>query len=174
MSEEALRFCSAKGYRDCIQATLREYSSDMAFDLITLMDVIEHADDDRLALANMCSHLEPDGLMIITVPAYKMLWNSNDDFSHHKRRYAPNGLRKVIRDAGLKVQSLFGWNRMMFLPTLFYYRIFGPGKMRNNLDAIPSFMNGVLYGLLKAENVICGDRNMFPGVSIVALCGRQK
>ena len=77
MSREALQFCRGKGYTDYFMTTLGDFRADMKFGLIMLMDVIEHVDDDRAALRNMRAHLEPDGLMIVSVPAYDILWNSN-------------------------------------------------------------------------------------------------
>jgi SAM-dependent methyltransferase len=171
MSDAALQYCSGKGYAKCFNATVREFKSEQEFDLIMLMDVIEHIDDDLAALKNMAGMLRSDGLMVVSVPAYDILWNSNDYFSHHKRRYTPRRFRSSIEGSGLKVLRMFGWNRMLFLPTLLYYRIFGPGEMKNNLEAIPSFMNGILYALLKTENFLLSDRNVFPGVSLVAVCG---
>src|SRR4051794_5594519 len=60
---------------------------DGLFDVITLLDVIEHIDDDKEALTAVKALLRPSGLLLITVPAVPLLWSDHDVSVHHRRRY---------------------------------------------------------------------------------------
>jgi SAM-dependent methyltransferase len=109
-------------YRDRISTRLLGdpiYSDpEWTFDLITALDVIEHIEDDRAAVASMVSMLRPDGLMILTVPAFELLWDHHDDINHHFRRYTVSKLRSVLEGQGLKVLQLRYAFRSLFLPKL--------------------------------------------------------
>jgi SAM-dependent methyltransferase len=88
------------------------------FDLITALDVIEHIDDDRGAVSAMAAMLRPGGLLVVTVPAFEVLWDQHDEINHHRRRYTATGLRGTLDIAGLdllEVQYLF---RSLFIPKL--------------------------------------------------------
>ena len=72
-------------------------------DLVLMMDVLEHVDDD-CGLVRDCVDKVPSGAhFVVTVPAFQFLWSGHDVFLQHKRRYRLAGLERVLRDAGLHV-----------------------------------------------------------------------
>jgi SAM-dependent methyltransferase len=72
------------------------------FDLILLCDVLEHVEDDVAVLERLRrDHLAPDGLVLVTVPAFQALFSAHDRFLKHHRRYTLSGLRDVVAAAGL-------------------------------------------------------------------------
>jgi SAM-dependent methyltransferase len=74
------------------------------FDVVTALDVIEHIDDDREALASMCQALKPGGLLVVTVPQHPSLWSEVDDFSRHRRRYTRRELIEKVRTSGYAIE----------------------------------------------------------------------
>ena len=76
------------------------------YDLITLLDVLEHVDQDAASLATICASLRPGGWFVCTVPAYMWLWSDHDVSLHHKRHYTRNGLRKLLLAAGFEIHRL--------------------------------------------------------------------
>jgi 2-polyprenyl-3-methyl-5-hydroxy-6-metoxy-1,4-benzoquinol methylase len=56
-------------------------------DLLLMMDVLEHVDDDKALLGQYLRLLRPGGRCFITVPAFQFLWSAHDVFLEHKRRY---------------------------------------------------------------------------------------
>lgn len=54
---------------------------------ITLLDVLEHVEDDVAAVAELHRVLRPGGLLVISVPALMQLWSEWDVVLHHFRRY---------------------------------------------------------------------------------------
>lgn len=84
------------------------------FDLITLLDVIEHVDDDVLALSTAASKLGQGGRILVTVPAFQFLWTSHDDVNQHRRRYTSGRLRRAMESAGLSIEQLTYFNSYLF------------------------------------------------------------
>jgi SAM-dependent methyltransferase len=84
--------------------------SDASFDLVTILDVIEHIDDDEKVLREAHRVLRPSGLLTISTPAFQWLWSHNDELNAHKRRYSGSELRKRVERAGFRLRRLtFGF-----------------------------------------------------------------
>lgn len=84
-----------------------------------LLDVIEHIEDDEGFLRLLYKKLDPNGILIITAPAFKCLWSSEDDAAGHFRRYSVKGLSKISEEAGFHVVYKNYFMSFLFLPVLF-------------------------------------------------------
>ncbi|SIO66044.1 2-polyprenyl-3-methyl-5-hydroxy-6-metoxy-1,4-benzoquinol methylase [Singulisphaera sp. GP187] len=84
------------------------------FDVVIALDVIEHLDDDRAAVATLGQLAKPGGgLVIVSVPARPDLFSEFDAIQGHRRRYLPDGLRRAFDETGLEVESVFWWGAWM-------------------------------------------------------------
>jgi SAM-dependent methyltransferase len=72
-------------------------------DLVLMMDVLEHVDDDRGLLMDYAAKLPSGAHFLVTVPAFRFLWSGHDVFLEHKRRYRLGEIEAVVRAAGLEV-----------------------------------------------------------------------
>lgn len=72
-------------------------------DLILLMDVLEHVDDDVGFLTHYANKVPRGARFLISVPAFDFLWSDHDVFLEHKRRYQLDQIEDVTRRAGLTV-----------------------------------------------------------------------
>ena len=71
--------------------------------VVTLLDVIEHVEDDAGLLTALAARMRPGAGLIVTVPALGWLFSSWDaDLGHH-RRYGRRAVAKLVRDAGFEV-----------------------------------------------------------------------
>ena len=72
-------------YRDQIESHPLGYQlyDDWQFDLITALDVIEHIEGDRNAVKNLVRLLKVGGRLVISVPAFMLLWDHHDEINHH-------------------------------------------------------------------------------------------
>jgi len=61
-------------------------------DTVVCLNVLEHIEDDRTALAHMHKLLKPGGRLILLVPQYQWLFGTYDKAAGHYRRYS----RKVV------------------------------------------------------------------------------
>lgn len=76
-----------------------------------LFDVVEHIEDDVAFLRSLHSLMRPGGRLYLTVPAFQMLWSSEDDYAGHHRRYSTRTLTGSLNKAGFEVEyiSYFFW-----------------------------------------------------------------
>ena len=85
-----------RGYRSLpAEGTALPFAPE-TFDLIALLDVIEHAPDDRSLVAEAYRVCRPGGLVAVTTPAHQWLWSHNDVINHHRRRYTATSLRELL------------------------------------------------------------------------------
>ncbi len=73
------------------------------FDTIMCMNVLEHIEDDRGALARFLGLLRPKGKLVLVVPAYRLLYNPLDAHDGHFRRYERAELREKLIAAGFRI-----------------------------------------------------------------------
>lgn len=79
-------------------------------DSMLCLNVLEHVEDDLLALRNMRERVKPGGKLVILVPAYPWLFNSMDKAVGHFRRYRKDELESRLAAAGWELQRMFRFN----------------------------------------------------------------
>jgi SAM-dependent methyltransferase len=141
-----------------------------AYDLIAVLDVVEHIEDDVAALKAMAECLKPGGKILITVPAHQWMWSAHDTVNHHHRRYSKGSLEKAIAAAGLKSRKLGYFNSLLF-PLAAASRIAGRlrGKDDSDDSPPPKLVNAVFETIFRWERHLVGRVPLTPGVSIVTL-----
>lgn len=81
-----------------------------SFDTITIIDVLEHIEDDRAQIEMMWNALKPGGRLIVVVPAHQWLYGKRDKNIGHFRRYSRKMLVSRVQEAGFEVESSRFWN----------------------------------------------------------------
>lgn len=143
------------------------------YDLIALLDVLEHVDDDRMALTSILGMLSPGGALLLTVPANPWMWTAHDAVHHHHRRYRKADLVARVTAAGYRIEMLSFFNTMLF-PLIAAVRLAGKvTKRQDSDDQLPSPMiNRALDGVFGLERGLVGRVPMPFGVSLVAVLRR--
>lgn len=145
------------------------------FDLIVLLDVLEHIDDDLASLAALERLLSPGGKLVITVPAFAFLWGRHDEVHRHKRRYRAAGLRERIARAGLRVRHLSYFNTLLF-PAIAgaraLERCLGGRAAMDALALPPGFVNRALGAVMGSERHVVARARLPFGVSLLAVAER--
>ncbi len=80
------------------------------FDIVLLLDVIEHIQDDRQALTEAKRVLKKRGVILITSPALQFIWSHHDSNQGHQRRYTRTRLRTLAQDLDLEIKFLSYFN----------------------------------------------------------------
>jgi len=176
ISDDAIGYCTSKGYCSLNNTSLQNFRSEIKFDLIICLDVLEHINDDLNSVKSMVSYLNRGGVLILSVPAHTFLSNDNDIFSHHLRRYTLKEIFSIANACELEILKLSYWNQTMFLPVAVFAlasRFKNKTVLKNNLTLIPSVFNKVLFRILKIENKIFMKHNLATGVSIFCVCQKQ-
>ena len=141
-----------------------------AYDLVAVLDVVEHIEDDVAALKAMRERLAPGGKILITVPAHPWMWSAHDVVNHHHRRYTKSMLRETIAAAGLKPVKLGYFNSLLF-PLAAGARLLGKWTGREDSDDSPPppMINALFERIFRLERHMVGRVPMMPGVSLVTL-----
>ena len=76
-------------------------------DLILLMDLLEHIENDKSFLKDVVNKSEKGTVYFITVPAFNFLFSAHDIYLKHFRRYSRKALKSVVEEAGLEPIKIF-------------------------------------------------------------------
>jgi len=103
-------------------ATELEFEND-SFDLVCAFDVLEHIENDKLALEEIHRVTKPTGYIFLTVPAYNFLWSPHDVINHHYRRYNSASLRELnsIIEKKSEILKVSFFNSILF-PVIYISR----------------------------------------------------
>jgi SAM-dependent methyltransferase len=154
------------------------------FDVILMLDVIEHVDDDRGFVAGFVNDsLAPAGVVLASVPAWPRLYSGHDRALKHFRRYSPAACRAVLADAGLEVRASGGAFHALLVPRLMALLLErARGALRRPADAPDdlgdwdhgALVSGLVAGGLAVDGAVThlGRRLGWtpPGLSFWALC----
>lgn len=144
--------------------------ADRHYDLIAILDVIEHVEDDRAGLAAIARRLKPGGKVLITVPAHQWMWSAHDLLNHHHRRYSKNTLAALVAGAGLKLEQQRYFNSLLF-PLAVAARLASKATGRDGGEdkLPPAPINRLFDTLFGAEAYLLGKVPLPPGLSLVAI-----
>lgn len=140
-------------------------------DLIVLLDVLEHIDDDEKSLSMLKNWAKNNAVLLITVPAYQFLWTRHDELHHHKRRYTVGQLKKIIEKNGWKVKYISYFNSFLF-PIAFLARLkdkFFPPSTIDGLAVPNRFINRLFEKIFSLEACLLGRLTLPFGLSIIVV-----
>ena len=136
---------------------LATFKADVAYDLVLLLDVLEHVRHPDRLLRQSAGLLAPHGVMLITVPAFGWLWTSHDDLNHHVKRYTANEMRRLLQSAGLEVMETRYLFQSLVLPKLLVRAREALTSPSGSVPRIPRrLLNVALEGWFRVENGIAG------------------
>lgn len=140
---------------------------DGAYDLIVLLDVLEHIPGDVEALTYLNTKLAPGGRILLTVPGAPWMWSAHDVAHHHQRRYTGAQLRDTVARAGLTPRFTSHFNSLLF-PLIAAVRLAGKLSGREGGDDAlpPKPVNAILTALFGAERHWVASLSIPFGVSI--------
>ncbi|HZJ05924.1 MAG TPA: class I SAM-dependent methyltransferase [Nocardioidaceae bacterium] len=78
--------------------------ADEVFDVVAAFDVVEHCEQESVAMDELARVLAPGGRMLLSVPAYQWAWTDHDIRAGHFRRYTRRRLVTLVEGAGLSVE----------------------------------------------------------------------
>lgn len=165
----------------CIQ--ISEIPSN-SIDYITLMDVLEHVEDENIFLRSLKGLLKNKGRILITVPAYQFLFSGHDIFLKHFRRYSRKQLEQLLAANHFEIEESFYFFTTLvfirFLEVIFFklnLRPFGKGNITGWNFGENSIFTILVAKILSVDFLLnkylskLGLR--FTGLSICIICGKK-
>tara|TARA_B100001778_G_C18553297_1_gene614100 strand:- start:640 stop:1353 length:714 start_codon:yes stop_codon:yes gene_type:complete len=144
--------------------------SDQKYDLIVLADVLEHIKKDKKKIKELSGKLKKNGKILITVPAYKILFTKKDIILGHYRRYTINEIKNIFKK--FKVKKLSYFNFFLFLPisiSLIFYKILKSDFIDSVEKKPNSLINFLLFSIFNFESKMINIFNFPFGISILGV-----
>jgi len=176
ISELAIDYCSSRGLDTVINLNIDEPKENY-YDLVMCLDVIEHISDDVEFLCKMHKLLRSGGKLLITVPAYDILWSGEDYVSKHFRRYTRKILKNKINNAGFRINKISYYNFLLFFPlviVLVVKRIFRPRSMyESDIVDMNKLTNRILTWIFSSEKWLLRFMTFPFGASIICIAKKK-
>ncbi len=158
---------------------------DGTFDVVTLLDVVEHVPNEHGVFSECWRVLKPGGKLVVTVPALMWLWSHNDVINAHQRRYTRAELNQKLERHGLRVLAA-SYNNFFLFPMAAGLILARRGRAEPELasphfdddayqvemEPAPPGMNGVLTGVGKVEAALVKRVALPIGTSILCIAER--
>lgn len=176
LSPAATAFCGARGQRVVRGSVLSLPFRDRGFDRVTSFDVLYHrwVADDAAAVRELARVLRPGGVLLVRVPALKMLWGAHDAAVFSRHRYTASELRTLFAAAGLvDVRTTYA-NTVLF-PLLLLRRGLDrlTGREGSDVGFLPAPLEWLFTRALRLEAALIGLGLRLPvGASVFAV-GRK-
>jgi len=156
INEQAIEFCKKRGLDNVAQSPAERIDFGAGtFDIITCLDLLEHVANPVEVLLELKRLLKDDGKVIITVPAFRILWSQHDEALCHLRRYEKYSLLNDLRVAGFKIKAInyfFFLSFFVVAPIRISRRFFSRSSYSSDTTTQPpNFLNEVLKLLFKFE-----------------------
>jgi SAM-dependent methyltransferase len=128
-----------------------------AFDVILLLDVLEHVAAPEQLLHVVSKRLSSRGAVLVTVPAFMSLWTSHDVLNEHLRRYTRRSLLAQIEAAGLEPRTSRYLFQSVVVPKFAARVTESVVSAEPRVPRIPHpMLNGVLQAWYRAEDRLLG------------------
>jgi len=160
-----------EAYRD--QVALAEVEADLAGEV----------DLPMVAVREMVRACKPGGSLVLSVPAFPMLWGNIDEVGHHFRRYRRASLIAKVEHAGFELRFVRFFNYLLFAPIAavrLATRLLGAGgsvesgELRSDFDLVKRGpLNDLLAWVFSLESKLLALAPPF-GVSLLLVAERPK
>ncbi len=142
-------------------------------DLVLMMDVLEHVEDDLALLNDYVANVSTGTRFLVTVPAFQFLWSGHDVFLGHYRRYTLPAVTDLMKRAGLVVEQrcyYFGLVFPLAVAVRFAGRLLGrkTGEPASDLRQHGALTNSILTLICQAELPLF-RLNRLAGLSVFCL-----
>ena len=178
MDVDAIAFAASKSDIPVLQGSFPDAlpTFPARFDVIALLDVLEHLQQDQAALRRLHDLLADDGCVILTVPALPRLWSEHDKRHHHQRRYTRRSLRALLLAAGYEIRHISYFN-LWLLPLVGGVRLLKkllPSGSLADDDSLPgAIVNRLLTAVFASEAPLVSRWSLPLGVSLLAVAVRR-
>lgn len=142
------------------------------FDVIIMIDVLEHIGDPRGFLEVVEELLNPGGRLILSVPAHGEFYDSRDEMLGHFLRYEKESLLDDLAVTNLKMTDMYYWNFLGWVERKVRMRLFPKVDTAEQYEFrySRSMFNQVLNRVLRAYFFLIENRiRPFNGLTLILI-----
>jgi 2-polyprenyl-3-methyl-5-hydroxy-6-metoxy-1,4-benzoquinol methylase len=167
-SEVAIDFCKKRGLTQIFQIDLNDWDPDIdKYDIIICNDVLYHSQikDDFNILNKFYNSLKANGILILSLPAFKILKRHHDEVVMGERRYKKHRVRNELLSIGYEIINCTYRLPVLFLLILIkkiIEKIVPPEKTSSDLNMMPEWINNVFLFFARIENNLIIKNVSFP------------
>ncbi len=179
ISQEALRFCQNKSQKHLVQSGQEgdlPFRSE-SFSLVTVLDVLEHIEEDQKFLIEIRRVCKPGGLLLLTVPANRLLWSSHDVALHHYHRYSRDEIKNKMIGAGFLPLKIHPYNFYLMFPAILariVRKLYVKEEKSDFFLPLPSIINKALAKIFSSEAAMAFHSGYPFGLSLICLAKKGK
>jgi SAM-dependent methyltransferase len=158
---------SGRSHVFCYDINDRDPGLKEAFDIISLLDVLEHIEDEDGFLLSLLFHLRPGGRLIGNVPAFNRFYSRYDKVAGHQRRYSFRDLERLThRIPGVAIEAWTYWGGPL-LPLLVARNLLVSFTPEDSvIETGFSVRSRGINGFLRFLSTLEGRRNLLCGTSL--------
>lgn len=160
--------------------------AEKSFDLVALLDTVEHVADEAAVFEECRRVLKPGGKLLVTVPAFMWLWSNNDVVNAHERRYTRAELKQKLESLGMRVLQT-SYNNFFIFPLAAGRILVRRGRAEPDLasphfddkayqvemEPAPPILNTALGGVGQLETQLMKVVSLPIGTSIICIAERE-
>jgi SAM-dependent methyltransferase len=138
---------------------------------ILMLDVLEHLDCPKQALARVHELLEKGGIFLLTVPAFQSLWTNHDVINHHRIRYRKKTLLPPLREAGFSISFTRYWYHWTVVGKLATRVVERLTSTQPSLPRVPAaWLNRFFFNISRLEQRALSPLSLPFGTTLVVAC----
>ncbi len=148
----------------------KRFAPGKRYSMVLMLDVLEHLSDPADALRRAWLLLDHGGVLLVTVPAFNLLWTHHDVLNHHHTRYTRRTLLELADRTGVPIEYtryFFHWLFPAKLLARLWESVMGGDDSGPRIP--PSWLNRSLYGLTRLEQAALNAVPLPFGSSLLAV-----
>lgn len=176
--DEALKLAKDKNFAQLVKgdATKMPLPNDY-FDIVSVLDTLEHVEDDKSVFKETFRVLKPGGILLVTVPVYQWLWSRHDEIMHHVRRYNKKDILEKCQKEGFNILKKSYFVTVAVIINLLRKlrdKIF-VNRNKKSYDVIfPPLINKILIFILRCEKILIRFISLPFGTSIMIIAQKPR
>jgi hypothetical protein len=119
--------------------------------IVTLLDVLEHQEDDAAFMAELAGRLDRGATLVVTVPAEAWLWSGWDVALGHYRRYGRESFRRAVAGLPFATRELDYLFPELVPLGLLRKALRRPGREDAEFPELPHLVDELLYATGRAS-----------------------
>lgn len=158
-----------------VQPFDRMFEPGKTYDLLLMLDVLEHLPDPGAALLKSAELLTPRGHLVVTVPAFQYLWTAHDEVNGHVQRFTRREACELVAQAGFRVLQasyLFHW--LWPLKVLIRLKERSVGPAAHATQPPPRIVNSLLVTVCSLERRLLRAASLPFGTSVLVVATRDR